>query len=562
MRKSKLFFLLFIFLFFSKPEYAQDNRIWATYFGGSSQEYAWSVATDPWGYIYIAGHTNSSSNIAYNGYQDTIAGSLDAFLVKYDSLGNRIWSTYFGGEGDDLATSLGTDSAGNVFLAGYTNSNSGIALSGFQNSFGGGMYDAFLVKFDSAGNRLWSTYFGGAGNENNQPGCTNNSIVIDNSNNVYLTGNTYSSGLGFAGFQNSYLGGENAFLVKFDPAGNRIWSTYYGGGGYTEGKGLCVDALDNLYLSGWTNNSSGIASSGYDNTYNGGNDAFLVKFDSSGNRLWSTYYGGSNFDISNCVKIDPFGDIYIAGYTSSTSGIAAGGFQNTYGGGYQDAFLVKFDSTGNLIWATYYGGLTHDYAFNLACDSIGNIFLAGDTYSSTGIAAGGFQNNLIGIENEFIVKFDSSGNRFCATYFGQSHDEDGHIAIDNKGNLYLSGGTSSMSGISFNGFQNTIGGAIDAYLVKFSLCSIPLNVSESPTNSTALIYPNPTNQTATIEFNNPTKQNFTLTLYDLRGQIVRTINNITADKVEIERQNLASGLYFFQLRTDRQVMATGKLTIE
>ena len=84
----------------------------------------------------------------------------------------------------------------------------------------------------------------------------------------------------------------------------------------------------------------------------------------------------------------------------------------------------------------------------------------------------------------------------------------------------------------------------------------------SNSSKNVLVYPNPTNQFATLEFSNPTKQNCTLTLYDLRGQVVQTIKNITADKVEIERQSLASGLYFFQLRTDRQIIATGKLTIE
>ena len=93
-------------------------------------------------------------------------------------------------------------------------------------------------------------------------------------------------------------------------------------------------------------------------------------------------------------------------------------------------------------------------------------------------------------------------------------------------------------------------------------CDSLTGINLYPTNSSFKLYPNPTDQFAILEFNNPTKQNCTLTLYDLHGQNVRTINNITADKVEIERQDLASGLYFFQLRTDRQIIATGKLTIE
>ena len=121
-----------------------------------------------------------------------------------------------------------------------------------------------------------------------------------------------------------------------------------------------------------------------------------------------------------------------------------------------------------------------------------------------------------------------------------------------------------------NGFQvatgtNTWAGLPNTVLT-FELsvinCDSINGINNLVNNFNFKLYPNPTNQFATLEFSNPTKQNCSLTLYDLRGQIVRTIKNITTDKVEIERQSLASGLYFFQLRTDRQIIATGKLTIE
>lgn len=323
---------------------------------------------------------------------------------------------------------------------------------------------------------LWSTYYGGSLYE------VANCSVTDAAGNIYLAGYT-SSPNGIAsggGFQNTYAGGTyDAFLVKFDPTGMRLWATYFGSNDNDYAMALAYDPAGFIYLAGGTSSMTGISSGGFQSTYGGGSyDAMLVKFDLAGNRIWSTYYGGSVWDEAQGVAVDAFGNVYISGFTNSLSNIASGGFQNTFGGGTYDSFLVKFDSSGNRMWSTYYGGSgSEGYDGNsVAIDSFGNVFLSGWTASTSDIAFNGHQNNYSGNFDVYLVKFDSTGNRIWGTYFGGSGIEGGisnilagkNIASDYQGNIYLAGTTTSSSSIAVGGYQNVFGGGShDCYLAKF-----------------------------------------------------------------------------------------------
>ena len=473
MKIRKVFVVFICSFFQLITSLAQDTRLWGTYYGGLggdyvNQYYDNCVTTDNSGNVFVAGYTTSTNGIASGGFQNTFGGgSVDAYLVKFDASGNRIWATYYGGSSDDYGYNVITDLSGNVYLAGYTNSTSGIAFGGFMNTFGGGSYNAFLVKFDASGNRLWATYYGGAIEEKGW------GLATDVLGNVYLAGYTVSpTGIASGGFQNTISGGGDAFLVKFDSAGNRIWATYYGGTLSEYGTSVATDGYGNVYLGGYTTSLSGIASGGFQNSIGGDSDAFLVKFDAAGNRIWSTYYGGVGSDDGYSVAIDDSGNVYLSGVANSASNIASpGGFQNTFGGGGYDAFLVKFGPLGNRIWATYYGNIG-DESGSVATDSSGNVYLSGGTSSTSGIASfDGFQNVFGGgASDSYLVKFNKSGNRICATYYGGTFNEYGsNLATNISGNLYLAGYTNSTSGIAAGGFQNVFGGGgADAFLVKFT----------------------------------------------------------------------------------------------
>jgi uncharacterized repeat protein (TIGR01451 family) len=437
--------------------------VWSTYYGGTGFESGNTVATDKDGNVYLSGITESTANIASSGFQNTFGGIQDAFLVKFSSSGQRLWATYYGGTGYEFgfAMDLATDASGNIYLAGTTESTTGIASGGLQNTLGGSQ-DAFLVKFNGLGQRLWATYYGGNKSEYGY------AVVTDKDGNVYLAGKAGSTtGIASGGFQNTHGGGySDAFLIKYNADGQGLWATYYGGSNDEWASALSTDNDGNIYLAGNTYSTTGIASGGFQNTY-AGNNAFLVKFNGSGQRLWATYYGGFTNAHNSFVSTDKDGNVYLAGRTISTTGIASGGFQNTFGGD-ADAFLVKFNSLGQRLWATYYGGSGDDIGTAIITDKDGNVYLAGDTNSSNSIASGGFQNTFGGYNDAFLVKFNSLGKRLWATYYGgRDDDRASDLSIDNDGNVYLAGTTESTTGIASGGFQNTLGGGYDdAFLGK------------------------------------------------------------------------------------------------
>src|SRR6185436_11482237 len=316
------------FLSLSLVTQAQTNRVWATYFGGNNTESVISVGTDPSGNVYLAGLTVSTTGIASPGaYQSTLGGNQDIFIAKFNTAGTRLWSTYFGGPGAEFKLGFTVDNSGNVYVCGYTENTTGLATAGsHQTTFGGGTYDAFLVKFNTSGRRVWSTYYGGSVNE------TAYAVATDLSGNVYMAGHSNStSGISTTGSSQPACNGCNlfssdAFLVKFSSAGMRQWATYYGGTDNEYCNGVVTDASGNIYLTGRTFSSNGIATAGAFKTSLGGTcDGYLVKYNASGVKQWATYYGGTLNDMAFSVVTDGSGNVYFAGQTESTTGIATAG---------------------------------------------------------------------------------------------------------------------------------------------------------------------------------------------------------------------------------------------
>lgn len=532
---------------------------WLSYYGGNGSgtvdEAAFGTTTDASGNVYIAGRTSATVNIASGGHQNSFSAGYDGFLAKFNSNGVRIWATYYGGANWDSGYSCATDAQGNVYLAGATAGSTGaIAFNGHQNTHGGGSNDAFLAKFNSSGARIWATYYGGAGDD------FANHCIVDNANNVYIVGATAStSSIASNGHQNTYGGGTyDPFLVKFDENGVRQWATYYGGngGGVVDeiGFSCATDQDGNVYLAGRTNSTSGMAFNGHQNSWGGGYDGFLVKFNSTGTRLWATYYGGTNWDSGYSCATDALGNVYLAGATAGSAGaIASGGHQNSYGGGTNDGYLVKFDGNGVRQWSTYYGGSADDYAAYCVTDISGNICVAGNSASASGIASGGHQNTYGGGNYDaFLARFNSNGTRLDATYIGSIGDDRGHSCdIDASGNLYLCGQTSSNN-IATGGHQNTYGGGTyDGYLAKFNVTFLGIDTEQNHIN--ASVFPNPTQNLANLDFNLNYISNVEIRLYNHLGQVILTEKyaNINEAKLQFDLSLLSSSLYWIEIKTDK-----------
>jgi hypothetical protein len=465
------------------------TRLWGTFYGGSGNDVGLSCSSDAIGNVHLAGYTpsNTGTVIATTGAHQTTygGGSVDAFLVKFNASGVRQWGSYYGGAGADYGRSCSTDASGNVYLAGYTTSNTGtvIATTGaHQATYGGGLNDAFIVKFDAAGVRQWGSYYGGASDD---PAWSCNT---DASGNVYIAGGTQSSSgtvIATTGAHQTTYGGStgDAYIVKFNSSGVRQWGSYYGGASYDVGYSCSIDASGNVFLAGRSDSNTGnniaTASSHQSNHGGGIADAFLVKFNASGVRQWGSYYGGASNDEANSCSADASGNVYLVGYTqSNTSTVIAttGAHQTTFGGGADDAFIVKFDAAGVRQWGSYYGGSTSDLGYSCSADASGNIYLAGRSDSNTGTfiaTVGAYQSAYGGSNDAYLVKFNNSGVRQWGSYYGGASGEWGYsCSTDALGNVYIGGHTGSTGTViaSAGAHQSSIGGSFDAFLVKLTDC--------------------------------------------------------------------------------------------
>lgn len=383
------------------------NLLWATYFGGSGHEVGQSICYDAAGYIYATGQTGSTSNIATSGaHQTSPGGGVDAFLAKFSTAGTLQWSTYYGGSNTEDFVYATCDGNSNVFLGGNTGSTTGIATPGSYQSVLNGLADVYLVKFNSAGVRQWATYYGGSGTGSGE---TMVGIDCDPSGNAILLGwTTSNNGIATTGAQQSSLAGaSDAFVTKFTASGALAWGTYFGGSANESGGDIVCNTAGDIFITGVTSSSSGIASSGaLQTSLSGTSDGYLVKYNNAGVLQWSTYYGNTGVDGLASLDVGPNGHVYAFGHTTSTSGMTTpGAYQTTYGGGVGDDYMIEFTDAGARTYATYLGGIDVESGYSgLACANAA-VYAGGSTTSYGFATAGSYQSSPpIGFE-VFVAKF-------------------------------------------------------------------------------------------------------------------------------------------------------------
>jgi len=326
--------------FVSKYDSA-GKLLWARQLGTPLSDESWSVSADALGNVYISGWTQGW----LNPRDPPHSGSLDAFVAKYDPAGNLLWTRQYGTENDEVSRGVSADVLGNVYISGYMEGNPGLP---------GGPREAFINKYNSSGIHLWTRQIVGLGWVWSQ------GVSADSLGNVYISGHTS------APLDPTSKGWSDAFVSKFDSAGALLWTRQLGTTGPSETSfGVSADRLGNVFMSGSID-------SGGSSTI----DAFVTKYNSEGHLLWTRQLGSGEVDSSLGLSADGAGNVFIAGYTRGSLGGP--------NAGEQDAFVSKYDTDGNLLWTLQIGTSELEYAYGVTVDTMGNAYLTGYTEGSLG----------------------------------------------------------------------------------------------------------------------------------------------------------------------------------
>ena len=444
----------------SRPLIIDPVLVYSTYLGGLGFDRAWDIAVDTNGAAYVVGETASTNFPASAPLYPANSGGLsDVFVAKLGSAGTNLdFSTYLGGNGIDIGFGIALDSGGNIYLTGVTTSTNfpvtTNAVSTNLNSaayFGHYTNDAFVVKLDSTGARLlFSTYLGGSGAD------VGSAISVDGSGNVYVTGETQSSDFPTNGVSPPFGGSHDAFVAKLTASdSNLVYSTFLGGSGDDRGQSVAVDSSGNAIVVGVTASVDFPVVNAIQTNFAGGlYDIFVTKLSPDGaTKQFSTYLGDTGDDEAFRVALDGAGYAYLTGLSTSTNFAALTNFPsarmlNTNQSGGEDAFVMKLDPNGtNVIYWTFLGGVSNDEGWSIAVDNPGNAYVVGRTSSTNFPAVNAYQSTLGGLNDVFVARLNASGTALdYSTYLGGLFADEGHgIAVDNAGNAYISGMTASTN---------------------------------------------------------------------------------------------------------------------
>jgi uncharacterized delta-60 repeat protein len=465
---------------------AAGVRQWAARYNGpgDSLDLPYGIAVDPSGNVYVTGYSYSSST------------SYDYATVKYNAAGVEQWVARYNGPENsyDFAWSLALDGLGNVYIAGTS----------WSSSTG---YDYAIIKYDGSGVQQWVARYNGPGNATDDAWA----VAVDRSGNVYVTGQSYGSGTGY-----------DYATVKYNSSGVEQWAARYNGPGNSRdgASALFLDPAGNVYVTG---------SSGASNDY----DYITIKYDNSGTENWIARYDSPGDDGRPvALAVDGSGNVCVTGYSGSRY--------------YSQYVTLKYDAAGIEQWAARYGGNSYNSANSLALDNQGNVYVTGmtDYYCDEGCWGGDFTT----------IKYSTAGvEQWIARYDG-AEDEALAIAVDASGNVYVTGSSSdgeSMAVYTTIKYTQTMTGVKQVTLGMPEKYSLEQN------------YPNPFNPTTVIRYQLPVGQDgilsnyVTLKIFNLLGQEVATLVNEMKQpgsyEVTWNASNVASGVYLYRLQAGNYV---------
>lgn len=405
--------------FVTKLNPAGTTVIYSTFLGGPAADYGRAIAVDSTGAAYITGATIGYFPVTAGAFRQNPTDSPEPFVAKLDPTGaTLVYATYLGGGGSGQG--IGVDSAGNVWVAGYTYTASFPVTFTVQPTYSGNT-DAFLLRLNTTGSAItFSSFFGGRGEDQAT------AVAVDSVGDAYITG--YTSGLGFqtsgGAFQTTLAGAIDAFVAKVRSNGNLAYATYLGGTGIDRGYAIAVDAGGNAYVGGQTASTTGfpVNTGAYSTAHSSGTwDGFITKVGPTGTALvWSTFLGGgASCQVQDPVRtlfcdavlgiaVDAVGSVYAAGLAGT--GFPTVAAPQSTAGGAGDGFVAQFSTTGSqLIYSTFVGGTGGDMML-AATMAAGTAVAAGVTNSTTiPVTSGALRSSNPGGFDGMLTRLNTCG---------------------------------------------------------------------------------------------------------------------------------------------------------
>ena len=442
---------------------------YATYLGGSDADLAMGVALGSGGEVYLTGGTSSANFPVKGAFQTAFGGSEDVFVTKLDAAGaTLVYSTFLGASSNERGMSIAVDGNGKAIVTGFTQSTNFPLKNAFQSTSGTNT-DAFVAKLAASGAALeFSTYLGGSGYDYAY------AVATDSGGAAYVTGFTESTNFPTASaFDTTHNGDRDVFVTKLAAAGTMVYSTLLGGSGRDEGHGIAVAASGHAYVTGYTGSSNFPLVGAYQLTPAGPPyEAFVTKLAPAGNALtYSTFLGGNSEDYGTAIAVDGSGQAVVVGHTWSSTFPTVNPFQATKVGN-RDAFVTKLNAAGNgLLYSSYLGGSSPDYAYGVAISSGGVAYITGET-SSTDFPTSQPQQATYGggASDAFLTAVSVSGSAIeYSTFLGGSVADVGWAVAQTGGAVVVAGQTTSTNFPVANAYTPTYrGGSSDAFLAKLT----------------------------------------------------------------------------------------------
>ncbi|WP_371928486.1 SBBP repeat-containing protein [Myxococcus vastator] len=356
---------------------------------------------------------------------DPQAGGQDAFVARYDTAGNLQWVRQFGTAQMDRATAVATDAAGNVYVAGTT-------FGGLDFYTNAGGIDYFIAKYDAAGNRQWLSQNG------TQMDDFATGLAVGAPDKLFFTGYTGGS-FANGGNPSNY----DIVVALYDTAGNPYWLQQYGTPVSDLARGIAVTPAHEVYVVGNTYGSLDGTSTPVST------DIFLLKLDLLGTQQWVRQIDAGELDDAKSVAVGPDGGVYLAGETF-------GSLDGNTNHGTVDVLLARYDSAGNRQWSRMLGGTQTDYAFGVSVTANNVVQLVG--YTSDALDG----NPPAGSFDAFLTRYDALGTKLGTRTLGTPFQDIARgVAVDAAGNAYVAGQTFGSLG------GNTSAGGYDAFLARF-----------------------------------------------------------------------------------------------